>query len=138
MDGDRHPRRRHGTVPAERTKTGKVHRIPLAPAAIAVLDEAKRSRCRGGLVFRGARKAQVSETAFLDLLKAHTDGATVHGFRSTFRDWCAEQAVPREVAESALAHVAGKTERAYARSDLLDRRRPVMADWSGHVTGETR
>ena len=126
------------TVPAERTKTGKAHRVPLAPAALAVLDESKRSRCRGGLVFCGARKAQVSETALLDLLKAHTDGATVHGFRSTFRDWCGEHAVPLEVAESALAHVASKTERAYARSDLLDRRRPVMADWAGHVTGETR
>ena len=126
------------TVPAQRTKTGKAHRVPLAPAALAVLCEAKRSRCRGGFVFCGARGAHVSETAFLDLLKAHAVGATVHGFRSSLRDWCADHAVPREVAEAALAHVAGKSERPYARSDVLDRRRPVMADWAGHVTGEIR
>ena len=124
------------TIAAERTKIGTAHRVALAPAAVAVLGEAKRARCRGGLVFRGARGAQVSETAFLDLLKAQTHGATVHGFRSSFRDWCAEHAVAREVAEFALAHVAGKTERAYARSDLLERRRPVMDEWARLVTGE--
>ena len=128
------------TIPGARTKTGKAHRVPLAPAALAVLAEAKRSRCREGFVFCGARGARVTETGLLDILKAHADGAagTVHGFRFTFRDWCGENGIAQEVAEAALAHVAGKTKRAYARSDLLDRRRPVMDEWAGHVTGETR
>ena len=127
------------TIPGARTKTGKARRVPLAPAALAVLSEAKRSRCREGFVFCGARGARVTETGLRDILKAHADGAagTVQGFRSTFRDWCGENGIAQEVAEAALAPVAGKTERSYARSDLLDRRRPVMADWAGHVTGNT-
>lgn len=128
------------TIPGARTKTGRVHRVPLTPAALAVLDEAKRSRCREGFVFCGARGARVTETGLRDILKAHADGAagTVHGFRSTFRDWCGENSVAQELAEAALAHVAGKTERAYARSDLLERRRPVMDAWAGHLAGEIR
>jgi hypothetical protein len=65
-------------------------------------------------------------------LKGKKDG-TVHGTaRSSFRDWCAETGVPREVAEACLAHVAGAVERAYFRSDIIERRRPVMQAWADH------
>lgn len=128
------------TLPGARTKTGKAHRVPLAPAALGVLGEAKRSRSREGFVFCGARGARVTETGLRDILKAHADGAacTVHGFRSTFRDWCGESGIAQEVAEAALAHVPDKTKRAYRRSDLLDRRRAVMDEWARLVTGESR
>ncbi len=71
------------------------------------------------------------------LRRMKVDGVTVHGFRSTFRDWAAEVAnAPREVAEMSLAHKVGSdVERAYARSDLLDRRRALMERWSQFVTG---
>jgi integrase len=74
--------------------------------------------------------------AMLQLLRSlRGTGVTVHGFRSSLRDWCGEQGVDREVAEAALAHVVqNKAEAAYARSDLLERRRPVMEAWAGHCT----
>ena len=64
------------------------------------------------------------------------DQATVHGFRSTFRDWCADTGKPREIAEAALAHVVGGVEGAYFRSDLFQRRRTLMDQWSDYLTGK--
>jgi integrase len=86
-------------------------------------------------VFPGARAGRpLNSRALLDLLQ-HMDriAITVHGFRSTFRDWCAEQTrFPREIGEQALAHTVGSSvERAYQRSDLIDKRRRLMDDWAG-------
>lgn len=133
-------------VPASRMKAGVAHRVPLSPEALAVLE-----RVRGldrSLVFpspsrdkENAARPQ-SDTVFKALMKrmGRDDGLTTHGFRSTFRDWCGESAhVDREVAEAALAHTVGsKVERAYARSDLFDRRRALMDAWGRFVVGTTR
>jgi len=90
-------------------------------------------------VFEGQRRHKpLSNMAMLMLLRRmQVEGVTVHGFRSTFRDWAAEVAnVPREVAEMSLAHQVGSdVERAYARSDLLEKRRVLMSDWSKFITG---
>lgn len=128
------------TVPAERMKAGKEHRVPLSPQALAVLH-----RVRGldsDLVFpsaqrekSGAAKVQ-SDMVFAKLYeRMKRSGFTTHGFRSTFRDWCAESArADREVAEMCLAHVFGNAvERAYARSDLFERRCELMGQWSEYV-----
>jgi integrase len=90
-------------------------------------------------VFEGQKRHKpLSNMAMLMLLRRmQVEGVTVHGFRSTFRDWAAEVAnVPREVAEMSLAHQVGSdVERAYARSDLLEKRRVLMSDWSKFITG---
>jgi integrase len=120
------------TVPGDRMKSGREHRVPLSNAAMAVL---KRVRDDGEeFVFPGARKGQgLSNMALLVLLGRMGRGdVTAHGFRSTFRDWAAERTnFPREVAEAALAHVLeDKTEAAYQRGDMLDKRRRLMDGWA--------
>jgi len=121
------------TVPADRMKAGREHRVPLSRAAIAVLERVKKDRI-GEFVFAGQspRKplSAAAMTKMMRLLKA--DAYTVHGFRSAFRDWAAEETThPREVAEAALAHVVGDaTERAYRRGDALEKRRKLMGAWA--------
>ena len=132
------------TVPASRMKGGIAHRVPLSPEALAILNRVR--DLDSDLVFpspsRGAGNTarQQSDTVFKALMKrmGRDDGITTHGFRSTFRDWCGESArVDREVAEAALAHTVGnKVERAYARSDLFDRRRTLMDSWGRFVAGQ--
>lgn len=126
------------TVPAERMKAGREHRVPLSAQAIAVL---KRAAERFGqqpdsFVFPGQREgAPLSDMALTKLLRDMKVDAVPHGFRSSFRDWCAERHVPTELAERALAHtVKGKTEAAYHRTDQLEQRRPVMQQWGDFVT----
>lgn len=121
------------TVPAERMKAHVEHRVPLSPAAVAVLEEMQAKRL-GDFVFPGAKEASplsdMSLTAVLRRMKR--DDVTVHGFRSTFRDWAAECTnYPREVAEAALAHTkADKVEAAYQRGDLFAKRARLMAEWA--------
>jgi integrase len=128
------------TVPAERMKGSKLHRVPLAPAMVAMLAERKAASLPDAtLVFEGGVKGKpLSDVALSKALHAAAgrSDVTIHGCRSTFRDWCGEVAgVPSEVAEAALAHTnPDKTERAYARSDFLDRRRLLMADWAEFCT----
>ncbi len=120
------------TVPASRMKAGKEHRGPLAPAAVAILEQAAERR-ENDYVFPGARGGALSNMAFLMLLRRMEHGdLTTHGFRSTFRDWAAERTgFPREVAEQALAHtLPDKVEAAYRRSDLFDKRRKLMEAWA--------
>jgi integrase len=120
------------TIPAERIKAGREHRIPLAPAAVALLRKLARARI-SEFVFPGRPGRPLSDGALLALLKrmGRTD-LTVHGFRSSFRDWAAEQTnFPREVAEMALSHAIGdKVEAAYRRGDLLEKRRLLMEAWA--------
>ena len=125
------------TVPAARMKGGVTHRVPLTAEMLEILEPLK--ALGSEVVFEGQKRHQpLSNMAMLMLLRRmKVEGVTVHGFRSTFRDWAAEVAkAPREVAEMSLAHKVGSdVERAYARSDLLDRRRALMERWSRFVTG---
>ena len=127
------------TIPAERMKGGKVHRVPLSNPALDVLEQARILADRTGLVFPSPQRSgkPLSDMALTKLLRDNglADRATAHGFRSSFRDWCADTGKPREVAEAALAHVVGGTEGAYFRSDLFERRRGVMNQWADYVTG---
>ena len=130
------------TIPAERMKGGAEHRVPLSDAALAVLHEAAPLCGDNGLVFPSPRRrgSPLSDMALTEGTCADcglADRATVHGYRSAFRDWAAERTnAPHAVMERALAHtVADAVEAAYARSDLLERRRALMAEWGRFVTG---
>jgi len=126
------------TVPGGRMKAGREHRVPLSPAALAVLAELHTPDMKpGDPVFpggkRGAGLSNMAMTAVLRRMKR--TGLTVHGFRSSFRDWCAEATPhPRDVAEAALAHtLRDKVEAAYRRGDMLDRRAKMMAEWAAFL-----
>ena len=129
------------TIPAERTKGHREHRIPLAPAAVAVLQK-MRDRAEGEFVFPGAKPgAPISNMAMLVLLeRMGRADLTVHGFRSSFRDWAAEQtAFPREAAEMALGHAVGDAvERAYQRGDLREKRRKLMEAWAAYCAAPVK
>jgi integrase len=124
--------------PAERMKTGVEHRVPLTFPMLAIIEELRAMSSE--FVFEGQKRHRpLSNMSMLMLLRRVANGdATVHGLRSTFRDWASEVAnVPREVAEMSLAHRVGSdVERAYARSDLLDKRRALMERWSDFVSGK--
>lgn len=122
------------TMPAVRSKTGRDHLVPLSPMAVAALDDTRRHADGGPLVFPSPRGKELSNSTMSKLLRENGIAAVPHGFRSSFRSWCAEQGVSREIAEAALAHSAGAVERAYQRSDLLEARRQVMNDWSAYLT----
>ncbi|MBK0398495.1 tyrosine-type recombinase/integrase [Limibaculum sp. M0105] len=125
------------SCPADRMKAGVEHRVPLTDAMRAIIEPLHSMRSE--YVFEGQRRHRpLSNMAMLMLLRRMSaDDVTVHGFRSTFRDWAAEVAgAPREVAEMSLSHRIGSVvEQAYARSDLLERRRKLMESWSNYVTG---
>ncbi|CAJ3027091.1 putative phage integrase [Burkholderia pseudomallei] len=127
------------TIPAERMKMGKEHRVPLSPGAIAVV-KAQQEVKRGDYVFPGARDYKpLSNMAMLQLLeRMQRNDITVHGFRSTFRDWAGETThYPREVCEAALAHgIKDKAEAAYARGDLFMKRAALMRDWADFTVAE--
>ena len=126
------------TIPAARTKAKRVHRVPLSRRAVQILDAARTlSSGDGGLVFPSQGGRPIGETRLSRLLKNHQIPAVPHGFRSSFRDWAAEATNhPREVIEAALGHVVtNRTEAAYARSDLFDRRRRLMNEWSAYLEG---
>lgn len=122
------------TIPDDRIKAGRQHRVPLSDAVLAILLQTPEKQ-RTGIIFRGEGKkaASLSSNAFLALLKRmNRPNLTAHGFRSTFRDWAAERTnYPREVAEMALAHaISDKVEAAYRRGDLMEKRRRLMAEWA--------
>ncbi len=125
------------TCPADRMKGGVVHRVPLTDEMLEIIEPLR--AMKSDYVFEGQRRHKpLSNMAMLMLLRRmQVEGVTVHGFRSTFRDWASESAnAPREVAEMSLSHKVGSdVERAYARSDLLEKRRLLMAHWSSFVCG---
>ena len=125
------------TCPADRMKGGEEHRVPLTEEMLSVIEPLK--AMASDYVFEGQKRHRpLSNMSMLMLLRRmKIEGVTVHGFRSTFRDWAAEVVgAPREVAEMSLAHKVGsEVERAYARTDLLDRRRTLMERWTGFVSG---
>jgi len=123
------------TIPAERMKAGKEHRVPLAEPAVDLLRSLGRM---DDFVFPGFKAGQSLSNMAMKMVLRRMDitGVTVHGFRSSFRDWCGDEATqfPREIAEQALAHTVGtEVERAYRRGDALERRRELMGLWAAYV-----
>jgi integrase len=110
------------TIPASHMKSGKEHRVPLSGRTIEILNACP----------RGAAPFPIGAVGMAQCLERHCPDATVHGFRSTFRDWAAERtSYPNHVVEQALAHAIGsKVEKAYRRSDLFEKRRRLMNDWT--------
>jgi integrase len=126
------------TVPAQRMKMNREHRVPLSKRAMEVLEEARTLDGNTGLVFPSFSGRELSDNTLSKLLRELELGTTVHGFRSSFRTWTQEQTnAPSEVGEAALAHVkADKVEAAYARSDLFEKRRRLMDSWSSYLNEE--
>ena len=124
-------------IPGKRMKAGAEHRVPLSRPAMEIIDRTRALGDRSEFVFPSpVRKDRpISDATLSKLLR--TTGlagqATVHGFRSSFRDWCADTGQPRELAEAALAHTVGGVEGAYFRSDLFERRRKLMDAWAEYL-----
>ena len=126
------------TIPGERMKGDKEHRVPLSDRALAILAELPRE---GDAVFPGkAAGGFLNQDAMADVLAKLCSGATVHGFRSAFRDWAAETTgYPSEVVEMALAHaIPNGVEAAYRRGDLFEKRRRLMDDWAAFCDSPDR
>jgi integrase len=127
------------TIPADRMKADKTHIVPLCEGAMSVLRRAADLRIEGtDLIFYGTKRNQpLSDMTLLKVLRDLGEPFTVHGFRSSFRDWVAEQTTfAGEVAEAALAHaIPNKVEAAYRRTDFLEKRRKVMDAWCDHCAG---
>jgi len=117
-------------IPASRMKAGREHRVPLSSRAVEIVERMAEIRT-GDLVFAGQRRRRPLSGAAMG---APVSGATVHGFRSSFRDWAGEEtSFPREIAEQALAHATGgAVERAYRRGDALEKRRELMQAWANY------
>ena len=128
------------TVSAERMKAKREHRVPLCVRALEILDVAGTLDEGNRLVFPMPSGKAISMSTLPKMLEYHRIAAVPHGFRSSFRDWAAEETEHRrEVIEAALAHVVGnKVEAAYARSDLFERRRRLMDDWAAYLDGRHR
>ena len=125
------------TIPGRRTKSGRPHRVPLAPAALRVLDEAREIADGSGLIFPSSTGRPLSAMTLTKLLRENGVQAVPHGFRTSFRTWCGDTAVAPEVAERALAHsVRDKVQAAYDRGSLYARRVRVMADWATYIGGD--
>ena len=112
------------------------HRVPLSRRALQILLEARKMGDGSGLIFPSVTGRPMSDNTLSKLLREHGIRAVVHGFRSSFRDWCAECSnAPREVCELALAHVnADRVEAASMRSDLFERRRTSMQSWADYIS----
>ena len=125
------------TVPATRMKAKREHRVPLSRRALEILDAARALGDGRRLVFPMRSGRPIAPSTLPKMLDYHRIAAVPHGFRSSFRDWAAEETDhPREVIEAALAHVVqNKVEAAYARSDLFDRRRRLMDEWAEYLAG---
>ena len=128
------------TIPAERMKMNREHRVPLSLRAMEVLEAARSLADGNPLVFPNRWGNRIRDTFLSQLLKDLDIAAVPHGFRSSFRDWAAEETDhPREVIEAALAHaVRNQVEAAYARSDLFERRRRLMDEWAAYLAATRR
>ncbi|NKW71930.1 tyrosine-type recombinase/integrase [Rhodobacteraceae bacterium R_SAG10] len=122
-------------IPGERMKMGREHLVPMSSRAIEILREAESIKDASGLIFPSARSKVMSDMTLSKLIRGLGFDAHVHGFRASFRTWAQEQTnTPREVAEAALAHVSGdQVERAYARSDLFEKRIKLMDQWASYL-----
>ena len=125
------------TIPADRTKTAKPQRAPLSSAALALLQQARTLSGGSGYVFPNRHGRQTTVEALSKLCRDLGLAMTPHGLRSSFRSWCAEQGINREVAEMSLGHTVRGVEGAYQRSDLLEARAEVMEQWGQHLSGKS-
>lgn len=121
------------TLPAERMKSGREHRVPLSTRALEVLADAQKLDDGSGLLFPSPTGKALANMTTSKLLNGLGINATMHGFRTSFRSWCAENDESRELAEAALAHVVAGVEGAYMRSDLFERRRRLMQAWADYL-----
>jgi integrase len=124
------------TIPASRMKAAREHRVPLSQRCLEIV-EAMRKKGTDGFAFPGPKlKEPLSTMAMAMLLRRMKVEITVHGFRSSFRDWASETTgFPHEVCEMALAHtIANKAEAAYRRGDLFEKRRKLMEAWAGYCS----
>ena len=121
-------------VPAERAKTKRTHEVPLSGRTVAILAEAREITDGSGLIFPSPRGKVLSDNTISKLFRELGIDAVPHGARSSFRSWCADSGIDREVAEACLAHVVGGVEAAYQRSTMFDRRRKVMERWAGYLS----
>ena len=123
------------TIPADKMKNGREHRVPLSSAALAVLNEVKELTSGKGLVFPSQRGKVMTDSTISKLVRENGIKTTPHGVRSSFRDFCAEETdVPREISEYALAHIEGSaSELAYRRTDYFDKRRELMQGWGAFL-----
>ena len=132
------------TLSAKRMKMRQSHRVPLSAAAVAVLERRKALAKHTSLVFPSPRGNVLTDMAMTSLMRKNNVAsdtpertATIHGFRSSFRDWASEQGYPSDLAERALAHkIKNQGEAAYHRTDLLEERRPMMEAWGEHVCSQ--
>jgi integrase len=120
-------------VPAGRMKAGREHRVPLSGRAFAIVKDLAKTHA-GDFIFAGQTRSKPLSNMAMDMMlrRMKREDVTVHGFRSSFRDWAGNvSSFPREVTETALAHVIGdKAEQAYRRSDALEKRRRLMDAWA--------
>jgi integrase len=125
-------------IPSSRMKMGKAFSVPLSDAALRLLADQMDHRGKSPYIFAGRPRAPLSNMSMSMLLRRMGESVTVHGFRTSFRTWCSDVAhVEFEVAESALSHLVGNAvSRSYNRTDLLERRRPVMSAWAAYVEGK--
>ena len=125
-------------IPADRMKSSREHRVPLSDEAVATLERAREITEGSDLIFPSPvrRGKPLSDMALTKILRdtGLAEKSTIHGMRSSFRDWCAECGAPRELAEAALAHSVGGVEGSYFRSDLFEQRRSIMEAWGTFVT----
>ena len=128
------------TVPATRMNAKREHRVPLCGRALEVLDAARTLGGGNRLLFPMQSRRSIATSTFPKMLQYHEVAAVPHGFRSSFRDWAAEETDhPHEVIEAALARVVqNKVEAAYARSDLFERCRRLMDDWANYLALTSR
>jgi len=127
------------TIPAERMKAKVQHRVPLSESAMRILNEHSKQATPDALLFHAASGKPLSDMTLTALTRRMGVNAVPHGFRSTFRDWCAECTnYPRDLAEQALAHkLENKVEAAYLRSDVLEKRRTLMQAWADYCDRAT-
>jgi integrase len=128
---------RKWTIPASRMKVGKEHEVPLSDRAIEIIETLSEARSNEFLFPGQIRGRSLAGNAMRKVMgRLCIEGATVHGFRSSFRDWCGDAtSVSREIAEAALAHTAGGVEGAYRRGSAFDKRRELMAAWAEYLDG---
>jgi integrase len=123
------------TIPPSRMKAGRLHRVPLSGRAVSIVGKLAETKV-GDFVFPGRRADKPLSNMAMEMVlrRMKVEGATVHGFRSAFRDWAGNEThFPREVAEAALAHIVGdKAEQAYRRGDALEKRRALMEAWAAY------
>ena len=126
------------TVPAERMKQRKEHKVPLSPRCIEILKEAEKLKNDSGLIFPGATGKPLSDSTLSKLVRELKIQSVPHGFRASFRMWAGEKTnISRDVCEFALAHVVGDAaEQAYQRSDLFEKRRKLMDKWAQYLAGK--